>query len=159
MKRAQATLQEHESFEDNKSHRMAGFPHTFQMKQSPHVWEKKGVPPPPSWLGWCPFSSAPWPPQSMNKAGFVERMNEDSFLLGIFLKLESRGLLPSMTPVRSGQPIPGLPLISNDHLAVAESSADLRCGSWRIFSHNRTKGSLGKPGKTTQDVSLQQKNW
>lgn len=69
----------------------------------------------------------------MNKEGFVQRMNEDSFLLGILLKLESRGLLPSMMPVGSQQPNLRMPLVSNGHLAVAEHSASLRCGSRRIF--------------------------
>lgn len=37
----------------------------------------------------------------MNKEGFVQRVNGDSFLLGVLLKLESRGLLPSVTAMGS----------------------------------------------------------
>lgn len=37
----------------------------------------------------------------MNKEGFVRRVNGDSFLLGVLLKLESRGLLPSVTAMGS----------------------------------------------------------
>lgn len=37
----------------------------------------------------------------MNKEGFVQRVSGDSFLLGVLLKLESRGLLPSVTAMGS----------------------------------------------------------
>lgn len=126
---------------------MTRFPPTpSNLKLSPQVEERKGCPPHSS-LG-TPSPSIPQPPRSTNKEGFVQRMNEDSFLLGILLKLESRGLLPSMTPVGSPQPNLQMPLISNGHLAVAEYSASLRCGSRRIFESNRaTRDSLGNAWK------------
>lgn len=37
----------------------------------------------------------------MNKEGFVRRVNGDSFLLGVLLKLESHGSLPSVTAMGS----------------------------------------------------------
>lgn len=90
-------------------------PTPSNLKLSPQVEERKGWAPHSS-LG-TPSPSVPQPPWSTNKEGFVQRMNEDSFLLGVLLKLESRGLLPSMTPVGSPQPNLQMPLVSNGHLA------------------------------------------
>lgn len=90
----------------------------FNLKLSPQVGEWGGS----HALGLAPpllvSHSHPGP---MNKEGFVQRMNGDSFLLGILLKLESRGLLPLMTTKGSRQPNLRTQLVSNSHLAAAEA--------------------------------------
>lgn len=74
-------------------------------------------------------------PGSINKACFVQRMNEDGFLLCILLKLESYGSLPSPPPpIGFQEPNAQIWLASNppSSASVILTSRDIQ-QVWRFF--------------------------
>lgn len=122
-------------------------PIPFNLKLSPQVGEWGGS----HALGLAPpllvSHSHPGP---MNKEGFVQRMNGDSFLLGILLKLESRGLLPLMTTKGSQQPNLRTQLVSTSHLAAAEAWGVGQEGFSSVTE--QLKILWATPGNTTQGL-------